>query len=127
MNVRNTKKEDSCKEKINIIVDGERFEIDSNITVFEAVEKMGKYILEVCRTGPCCNVGAEELIHYMEEKLGVACGETTADGLFTIKPVECLAACGSGPVLQIGPDYHYREHLTKEKIDLMIAELKAKG
>ncbi len=104
----------------------EVYEVASFYSMYH-LKKMGKYVLEVCRTGPCCNVGAEELIHYMEEKLGVACGETTADGLFTIKPVECLAACGSGPVLQIGPDYHYREHLNKEKIDLMIAELKAKG
>ena len=72
-------------------------------------------------------VAAEELIHYLEDKLGVAVGETTADGLFTIKPVECLAACGTGPVLQIGPEYHYHENLTREKLDQLIDELRRGG
>jgi NADH-quinone oxidoreductase subunit E len=63
----------------------------------------------------------------MEEKLGVASGETTADGLFTIKPVECLAACGTGPVLQIGPEYKYHENMTREKLDQLIEELRSKN
>lgn len=101
----------------------EVYEVASFYTMFH-LKPIGKYVLEVCRTGPCCNVGAEELIHYLEDKLGVAVGETTADGLFTIKPVECLAACGTGPVLQIGPIYHYHENLTKEKLDQLIDELR---
>ncbi len=101
----------------------EVYEVASFYTMFH-LKPIGKYVLEVCRTGPCCNVGAEELIHYLEDKLGVAVGETTADGLFTIKPVECLAACGTGPVLQIGPIYHYHENLTREKLDQLIDELR---
>jgi NADH-quinone oxidoreductase subunit E len=101
----------------------EVYEVASFYTMFH-MKPIGKYVLEVCRTGPCCNVGAEELIHYLEDKLGVAVGETTADGLFTIKPVECLAACGTGPVLQIGPIYHYHENLTREKLDQLIDELR---
>ncbi len=101
----------------------EVYEVASFYTMFH-LKPIGKYVLEVCRTGPCCNVGAEELIHYLEDKLGVAVGETTADGLFTIKPVECLAACGTGPVLQIGPEYHYHEYLTREKLDQLIDELR---
>ena len=101
----------------------EVYEVASFYTMFH-LKPIGKYVLEVCRTGPCCNVGAEELIHYLEDKLGVAVGETTADGLFTIKPVECLAACGTGPVLQIGPGYHYHENLTKEKLDDLIDGLR---
>lgn len=104
----------------------EVYEVASFYSMYH-LKKMGKYVLEVCRTGPCCNVGAEELIQYMEDKLHVRCGETTSDGLFTIKPVECLAACGTGPVLQIGPDYLYHENLTKEKIDTLIDELRRKG
>jgi len=104
----------------------EVYEVASFYTMFH-LKPIGKYVLEVCRTGPCCNVGAEELIHYLEDKLGVAVGETTADGLFTIKPVECLAACGTGPVLQIGPEYHYHENLTREKLDQLIDELRRGG
>ncbi|HRG32552.1 MAG: NAD(P)H-dependent oxidoreductase subunit E [Saprospiraceae bacterium] len=104
----------------------EVYEVATFYTMFH-VKPVGKYVLEVCRTGPCCNVGAEELIIYLEEKLGIQSGETTPDGLFTIKPVECLAACGTGPVLQIGPKYHYHEHLTKEKIDQLIDDLRAKA
>jgi len=87
----------------------------------------GKYVLEVCRTGPCCLVGAEKIMDHIEEKLGVKEGEVTADGLFSWRGVECLAACGFGPVLQIGPEYTFYENLTNEGVDKLIAELKAKG
>ncbi len=104
----------------------EVYEVATFYTMFH-VKPVGKYVLEVCRTGPCCLVGAENMIQYLKEKLNVEEGETTADGLFTIKPVECLASCGTGPVLQIGPDYKYHEHLNKEKIDSLIDELRSKG
>lgn len=82
---------------------------------------VGKYVLEVCRTGPCCLVGAERLLDYLEKKLGVKEGQTTPDGLFTIKAVECLGACGYGPVIQIGD--HYYEHLDETKIDQLLEKL----
>jgi NADH-quinone oxidoreductase subunit E len=88
---------------------------------------MGKYVLEVCRTGPCCLVGAEKIIDHIEQKLGVKEGETTADGLFSWRGVECLAACGYAPVLQIGPEYTFYENLTNESVDKLISDLKAKG
>jgi NADH-quinone oxidoreductase subunit E len=81
----------------------------------------GRYVLEVCRTGPCCIVGAEKLIDHLEKKLGVKDGETTPDGLFTIKTVECLAACGYGPVIQIGDRYY--EHLNIQKTDELLEKL----
>jgi NADH-quinone oxidoreductase subunit E len=87
----------------------------------------GKFVLEVCRTGPCCLVGAEKIMDYIEEKLGVKEGDVTADGLFSWRGVECLAACGFGPVLQIGPEYTFYENLTPNSVDTLIAELKAKG
>ena len=87
----------------------------------------GKYVLEVCRTGPCCLVGAEKLMDHIEQKLGVKEGEVTADGLFSWRGVECLAACGFGPVLQIGPEYTFYENLTNNSVDKLIAELKAKS
>lgn len=104
----------------------EVYEVATFYTMFH-VKPVGKYVIEVCRTGPCCTVGAEELIQYMEDKLEIRVGETTADGLITLKTVECLAACGTGPVLQIGPDYIYQENITKEKFDELIEELKLKG
>lgn len=104
----------------------EVYEVATFYTMFH-VKPVGKYVLEICRTGPCCLVGAEHLIEYLKEKLNIEEGETTADGLFTLKPVECLASCGTGPVLQIGPDYRYHEDLTKEKIDQLIDTLRAKG
>ncbi|MBX7162980.1 MAG: NAD(P)H-dependent oxidoreductase subunit E [Saprospiraceae bacterium] len=116
---------DKVAEQLGIL-SIEVYEVASFYSMFH-LKKMGKYVIEVCRTGPCCNVGAEELIQYMEEKLGVASGETTADGLFTIKPVECLAACGTGPVLQIGPEYKYHENMTREKLDQLIEELRSKN
>src|SRR3954470_7299027 len=87
----------------------------------------GKYVLEVCRTGPCCLVGAEKIMDHIEATLGVKEGEVTADGLFSWRGVECLAACGFGPVLQIGPEYTFYEKLTNESVDQLIEDLKAKA
>ncbi|NOT36315.1 MAG: NAD(P)H-dependent oxidoreductase subunit E [Saprospiraceae bacterium] len=104
----------------------EVYEVATFYTMFH-VKKVGKFVIEVCRTGPCCTVGAEEFVQYMEEKLNIKVGETTEDGLITLKTVECLAACGTGPVLQIGPEYIYQENMTKKKFDDLIEELKIKG
>ena len=87
----------------------------------------GKYVLEVCRTGPCEIVGAQKIMDHIEQKLGVKEGEVTADGLFSWRGVECLAACGYAPVLQIGPEYTFYEKLTNESVDKLISDLKEKG
>jgi NADH-quinone oxidoreductase subunit E len=60
-------------------------------------------------------MGAEDIVNYIEKKLGIKEGQTTADGMFTLKAVECLASCGTAPMMQIGEKYH--ENLTTEKID----------
>jgi NADH-quinone oxidoreductase subunit E len=86
----------------------------------------GKYVLEVCRTSPCCLVGAEKIMDHIEQKLGVKEGDVTPDGLFSWRGVECLAACGFGPVLQIGPEYTFYENLTNESVDKLIDSLKTK-
>ena len=83
---------------------------------------VGKYMFEVCQTGPCMLRGSDDIIEYIEKTLGIKPGETTADGLFTLKTVECLGACGYAPMMQLGK--HYREHLTKEKVDAIIDECK---
>lgn len=84
------------------------------------LKPVGKYVFEVCQTGPCMVNGSDNIIDYIKEKLGIAVGETTQDGLFTLKTVECLGACGYAPMMQLGKTY--REHLTKEKVDAIIDE-----
>jgi NADH-quinone oxidoreductase subunit E len=84
------------------------------------LKPVGKYMFEVCQTGPCMLNGSDDIIKYIGEKLGIRPGETSNDGLFTLKTVECLGACGYAPMMQMGKDY--REHLTKEKIDSIIEE-----
>lgn len=90
------------------------------------LKPQGKYAMEVCRTGPCSLVGAEKILSHLENKLGVKEGEVTADGLFSFRGVECLAACGYGPVLQISPEYTFYENLTEASVDKLIEDLKNK-
>ena len=89
------------------------------------MKPVGKYMFEVCQTGPCMLNGSDTIIDYIGKKLGIKPGETTNDGLFTLKVVECLGACGYAPMMQFGKTY--REHLTKEKIDNIIEECIAKA
>lgn len=83
---------------------------------------VGKCLLEVCQTGPCWLRGSDDIIAHLESKLNIKVGETTADGMFTLKTVECLGSCGTAPMLQCGAQYH--ENLTTDKIDILIEELK---
>lgn len=103
----------------------EVYEVASFYTMY-FLRPQGKYTLEVCRTGPCCLVGAEKLMNHIENKLGVKEGEVTPDGLFSWRGVECLAACGYGPVLQIGPEYTFYENLDEQKVDALIEDLRKK-
>lgn len=103
----------------------EVYEVATFYTMF-FLKPQGKYVLEVCRTGPCSIVGAEKIMKYIEEKLQLKEGEVSEDGLFSWRGVECLAACGMAPVLQIGPEYTYHENLTEAKIDELIDSLRLK-
>ncbi|HPH24633.1 MAG TPA: NAD(P)H-dependent oxidoreductase subunit E [Chitinophagaceae bacterium] len=84
------------------------------------LKPVGKYLFEVCHTGPCMVSGSDNIIDYIKQKLNIGVGETTTDGLFTLKTVECLGACGYAPMMQLGKTY--REHLTKEKVDAIVDE-----
>ena len=84
---------------------------------------VGKFVFEVCQTGPCMLNGSDQIIDYIKERLNIGIGETTADGLFTLKTVECLGACGYAPMMQFGKNF--REHLTKSKVDQIIAECRS--
>jgi len=104
----------------------EVYEVATFYTMY-FLKPQGKYALEVCRTGPCCLVGAEKILSHLEDKLGIKEGEVTADGLFSFRGVECLAACGFGPVLQISPEYTFYENLTTDSVDKLIEDLKNKS
>jgi NADH-quinone oxidoreductase subunit E len=84
------------------------------------LKPVGKYLFEVCQTGPCMLKGSDEIISYIKQKLDIGVGETTSDGMFTLKTVECLGACGYAPMMQMGK--YYKEHLTPEKVDQIIEE-----
>lgn len=84
------------------------------------LKPVGRYMFEVCQTGPCMLRGSDDIIEYIKQKLGINVGETTPDGLFTLKTVECLGACGYAPMMQLGK--HFRENLTPEKVDQIIEE-----
>lgn len=84
------------------------------------LKPVGKHVFEVCQTGPCMLNGSDDIIDYIKQTLSIKVGETTTDGLFTLKTVECLGACGYAPMMQLGKTF--REHLTKEKVDAIITE-----
>jgi NADH-quinone oxidoreductase subunit E len=92
----------------------EVYEVATFYTMFN-LKPVGKYVLEVCQTGPCMLNGSDEIIEYIKQKLNIKNGETTPDGLFTLKTAECLGACGYAPMMQLGKTY--KEFLTPQKID----------
>jgi NADH-quinone oxidoreductase subunit E len=102
----------------------EAYEVASFYSMFN-LQPVGKCVLEVCRTSSCWLLGAEDVVRHIEKRLGIHVGETTADGMFTLKTVECLGSCGTAPMLQCGADYY--ENLTLEKVDNLIANLKQDG
>ena len=99
----------------------EVYEVASFYSMYN-LKPVGRYMFEVCHTGPCMLNGSDQIIQYIGEKLNIKPGETTADGIFTLKTVECLGACGYAPMMQLGKQYC--EHLTREKVDAIIAECK---
>ncbi len=102
----------------------EVYEVASFYSMYN-LKPVGKFMFEVCQTGPCMVSGSDNIIEYIKQKLNIKVGETTADGMFTLKTVECLGACGYAPMMQLGKNY--REHLTKEKVDAIIEECRSKA
>jgi NADH-quinone oxidoreductase subunit E len=98
----------------------EVYEVATFYTMFH-LEPVGDHVIEYCRTGPCCVMGGVGVYKYLQEKLGIKTGETTTNGKFTLKEVECLAACGWGPVFAIREKFYM--NLTNEKVDEIIEEL----
>ena len=97
----------------------EVYEVASFYSMYN-LKPVGKFVFEVCQTGPCMISGSDNIIAYIQKQLAIQPGETTKDGIFTLKLVECLGACGYAPMMQVGKIY--REHLTKDKVDAIIEE-----
>ncbi len=86
------------------------------------MKPIGRHHLQVCRTLPCALMGAERIASFLKAKLGIGLGETTLDGKFTLSEVECLASCGTGPMMQVNDDYY--EDLTEERVEDILKTLK---
>jgi NADH-quinone oxidoreductase E subunit len=84
-------------------------------------QPVGENLIQVCTNISCSLLGAEHIVEYIKNKLGIDVGETTSDGKFTLVIVECLGSCGTAPMMQINDTYY--ENLTEEKIDQILAEL----
>jgi len=89
-------------------------------TMFDR-EPQGRYVIKVCRNIACSLRGSENVLAHLQQKLGIGVGETTADGRFTLKTVECLASCGTAPAMQVNRTYH--EQLDAAKLDRILESL----
>ncbi|HET7909377.1 MAG TPA: NAD(P)H-dependent oxidoreductase subunit E [Nitrospira sp.] len=89
------------------------------------LKQVGTFHIQVCKSLMCALVGSDQLIGWIKDKLGIGPGEMTPDGAFTLSTVECLAACGTAPMMQINDDYY--ERLTEDKVDRILADLKSTG
>lgn len=89
------------------------------------LKPVGKFHIQVCKSLMCALVGSDQLVGWFHAKLGIKPGETTPDKLFTLSVVECLAACGTGPMMQINDDYY--ERLTEQKVDQILSDLRTTG
>ena len=102
----------------------EVYEVASFYSMFN-LNPVGKCLIEVCRTSSCWLRGANDVVAHIEKRIGIKDGETTPDGKFTIKTVECLGSCGTAPMLQIGEQFF--ENLTLEKVDELINKYKTES
>jgi len=85
------------------------------------MKPIGRHHIQVCRTLPCALRGAEEMTELLRKKLGIDCGQTTPDGRFTLSEVECLASCGTAPMMQVDKTFH--ENLTIVEVDRILDTL----
>ena len=89
-------------------------------------EKVGKYVLQVCRTLSCALAGAERVTEALSEKLGIAPGETDASGMFTLLEFECLGACDRAPIVMVNNE-HWHEQATAESCARLVDDLRSQG
>ena len=96
--------------------------VASFYTMYNVVEPMGRYHIQVCQNISCTLLDAEHIIEYLENKLGIKPGETTEDKKFSLTTVECLGSCGTAPMMQINDDYY--ENLTVERTHEILKRFK---
>ncbi len=99
------------------------YEVATFYTMFH-LKPMGEHIISVCTNLSCSMLGSAQVVEHLKKRLGVGLGQTTADGKFTLKEVECMAACGGAPMLEVKEQYH--ENLTPEKVDAILIDLGVK-
>jgi NADH-quinone oxidoreductase subunit E len=118
---------DEIYREISRVIGVPHVEVAEAATFYTLFPKqpVGKYLIQVCHNISCALLGADSLVAYLEQKLGIKKGETTPDNLFTLITVECLGSCATAPMMQINQDYY--ENLTREKVDAILEELKAKA
>ena len=98
----------------------EVYEVATFYTMYN-LKPVGRHQISVCTNISCMLTGAEQVVKHLENRLGIRLGETTPDGRFTLREVECLAACGGAPMFMI--DKTYFENLTPERIDEILGSL----
>jgi NADH-quinone oxidoreductase subunit E len=96
------------------------YEIATFYTMFN-LKPVGQHVIEVCTNISCMLCGCDKIVNHLKKRLQINFNETTSDGKFTLREVECLAACANAPMLQIGKKYY--ENLTAEKVDQILDEL----
>jgi NADH-quinone oxidoreductase subunit E len=119
--------DDQIYREISNIIGVPYIEVAEAATFYTMFPKAprGKYLIQVCHNISCALLGADSLVSILEDKLGISKGETTSDNMFTLISVECLGSCATAPMMQINFDYH--ENLTRQRVDEIIDELKAKA
>lgn len=109
------------------VMDLDPADVQSTMSFYVMYNKapVGKYVIEICHNVSCALLGAGRLFEVLERKCGIQPGETSADGMFTLKGVECLASCGKAPTLQVNGLYH--DNVTPEQLERMIDQLRTEG
>ena len=100
------------------------YEVVTFYTMFY-LKPIGRFHIQVCKSLMCALVGSDTLLGWLQTRLSIRPGETTPDRWFTLSTVECLASCGTGPMMQINDDYY--ERITEEKLDRILMDLKREG
>ncbi|HHX40396.1 MAG TPA: NADH-quinone oxidoreductase subunit NuoE [Armatimonadetes bacterium] len=118
---------DDTMREVARIVGCRSVDVYESVTFYSIFHRQppGKYVLEVCRTLSCALLGGRKLTRHLEERLGIRCGETTPDGLFSLREVECIGACSNAPAMLINNRIY--EDLTPEKLDAILAQLRAEA
>jgi NADH-quinone oxidoreductase subunit E len=89
------------------------------------LKPIGKFHLQVCKSLMCALVGSDDVVGWIQKKLGIAPGQTTPDQTYTLSVVECLGSCGTGPMMQVNDDYY--EQLSEEKVGRILDDLQRDG